>query len=104
MSLIRYFDLIDMVDDSEQKEYSNELKMKVEDSFIWDKHTYTGSIAALLTNNLRRAMVPIYGDKCLEEITFRYNFFRGGTSIILELNEVEKYRLPVLVERSYILH
>ena len=48
-------------------------------------------------------MVPIYGDKCLEEITFHYNF-RGGTSITLELNEVEKYRLPVLVERSYILH
>ena len=64
MSLIRYFDLIDTVDDSEQKEYSNELKMKVEDSFTWDEHTYTGSIAALLTNNLRRAMVPIYGDKC----------------------------------------
>ena len=104
MSLIRYFDLIDTVDDSEQKEYSNELKMKVEDSFIWDKHTYTGSIAALLTNNLRRAMVPIYGDKCLEETTFHYNFFRGGTSIILEVNEIEKYRLPVLVERSYILH
>ena len=104
MSLIRYFDLIDTVDDSEQKEYSNELKMKVEDSFTWDEHTYTGSIAALLTNNLRRAMVPIYGDKCLEETTFRYNFFRGGTSIILELNEVEKYRLPVLAERSYILH
>ena len=103
MSLIRYFDLIDTVDDSEQKEYSNELKMKVEDSFTWDKHTYTGSIAALLTNNLRRAMVPIYGDKCLEETTFRYNF-KGGTSITLELTDVEKYRLPVLVERSYILH
>ena len=39
-----------------------------------------------------------------EETTFRYNFFRGGTSIILEVNEIEKYRLPVLVERSYILH
>lgn len=103
MSLIRYFDLIDTVDDSEQKEYSNELKMKVEDSFTWDEHTYTGSIAALLTNNLRRAMVPIYGDKCLEETTFHYNF-RGGTSITLELNDAEKYRVPVLVERSYILH
>jgi len=103
MSLIRYFDLVDTVDDSEQKEYSNELKMKVEDSFTWDKHTYAGSIAALLTNNLRRAMVPIYGDKCLEETTFHYNF-RGGTSITLELNDVEKYRLPVLAERSYILH
>ena len=102
MSLIKYFDLVSLIQDSEQEEYSNELKMKVNNALNWDEHTYAGSIAALLTNNLRRANAPIYGDKCLEETTFRYNF-NGGTSVILELSDVNKYRLPVLTERSYIL-